>query len=38
MTLDVGEKWCINVSGDWIEEVAKGIGVEVGDWLTGGLD
>ncbi|OXV09816.1 hypothetical protein Egran_02421 [Elaphomyces granulatus] len=38
MTLDVGEKWCINVSGDWIEEVAKGIGVEVGEWLAGGLD
>jgi origin recognition complex subunit 5 len=38
MTLDVGEKWCVNVSGDWIEEAAKGIGVEVGEWLAGGLD
>jgi origin recognition complex subunit 5 len=38
MTPDVGEKWCINVSGDWIEEIAKGIGVDVGEWLAGGLD
>jgi len=38
MTPDVGEKWCINVSGDWIEEIAKSIGVEVGEWLSGGLD
>ncbi|RDW70769.1 origin of replication complex subunit 5 family protein [Aspergillus mulundensis] len=35
---DVGEKWCVNVSGDWIGEMAKGIGVEVGEWLAGGLD
>jgi origin recognition complex subunit 5 len=35
---DAGEKWCINVSGDWIGELAKGIGVEVGEWLAGGLD
>lgn len=38
MTADVGEKWCINVSGEWIEVLAKGIGVEVGEWLAGGLD
>ncbi|EED15138.1 origin recognition complex subunit Orc5, putative [Talaromyces stipitatus ATCC 10500] len=38
MTADVGEKWCINVSGDWVGELAKGIGVEVGEWLAGGLD
>jgi len=37
-TADAGEKWCINVSGDWIGELAKGIGVEVGEWLAGGLD
>ncbi|KKK24847.1 origin recognition complex subunit Orc5 [Aspergillus ochraceoroseus] len=37
-TADVGEKWCVNVSGDWIGEMAKGIGVEVGEWLAGGLD
>jgi origin recognition complex subunit 5 len=35
---DVGEKWCINVSGDWIRDMAKEIGVEVGEWLAGGLD
>lgn len=35
---DAGEKWCVNVSGDWVGELAKGIGVEVGDWLAGGLD
>lgn len=35
---DASEKWCINVSGDWIGELAKGIGVEVGEWLAGGLD
>jgi origin recognition complex subunit 5 len=35
---DAGEKWCVNVSGDWIGELAKGIGVEVGEWLAGGLD
>lgn len=33
-----GEKWCINVSGAWVEEIARGIGVEVGEWLAGGLD
>uniref|UniRef100_A0A093V5Q3 Origin recognition complex subunit 5 n=1 Tax=Talaromyces marneffei PM1 TaxID=1077442 RepID=A0A093V5Q3_TALMA len=38
MTADVGEKWSINVSGDWVGELAKGIGVEVGEWLAGGLD
>jgi origin recognition complex subunit 5 len=37
-TSDDGEKWCVNVSGDWIGEMAKGIGVEVGEWLAGGLD
>lgn len=37
-TADVGEKWCVNVSGDWVGEMAKGIGVEVGEWLAGGLD
>ncbi|KAJ5115277.1 hypothetical protein NUU61_001036 [Penicillium alfredii] len=35
---DAGDKWCVNVSGDWIGELAKGIGVEVGEWLAGGLD
>jgi origin recognition complex subunit 5 len=35
---DAGEKWCVNISGDWIGELAKGIGVEVGEWLAGGLD
>lgn len=35
---DAGEKWCVTVSGDWIGELAKGIGVEVGEWLAGGLD
>ncbi|CAG8325575.1 unnamed protein product [Penicillium salamii] len=35
---DVGDKWCVNVSGDWVGELAKGIGVEVGEWLAGGLD
>lgn len=35
---DTGEKWCVNVSGDWIGELAKGVGVEVGEWLAGGLD
>lgn len=38
MTADVGEKWCINVSGEWVEVLAKGVGVEVGEWLAGGLD
>lgn len=38
MTADAGEKWTINVSGDWVGELAKGIGVEVGEWLAGGLD
>lgn len=38
VTADAGEKWCVNVSREWIEEMAKGIGVEVGDWLAGGLD
>ena len=37
-TADAGEKWCVNVSGDWIGEMAKGVGVEVGEWLAGGLD
>ncbi|KAE8152451.1 hypothetical protein BDV25DRAFT_128008 [Aspergillus avenaceus] len=37
-TSDAGEKWSVNVSGDWIGELAKGIGVEVGEWLAGGLD
>ncbi|KAF9886653.1 hypothetical protein FE257_011293 [Aspergillus nanangensis] len=37
-TSDAGERWSVNVSGDWIGEVAKGIGVEVGEWLAGGLD
>ncbi|KAL4780839.1 hypothetical protein BJX76DRAFT_350662 [Aspergillus varians] len=37
-TADFGEKWCVNVSGDWIGEMAKEIGVEVGEWLAGGLD
>ncbi|KAL1968721.1 hypothetical protein VTN77DRAFT_1547 [Rasamsonia byssochlamydoides] len=35
---DAGEKWIVNVSGDWIDELARGIGVEVGEWLAGGLD
>lgn len=35
---DAGEKWCVNLSGEWIGELAKGIGVEVGEWLAGGLD
>ncbi|CAG8152365.1 unnamed protein product [Penicillium olsonii] len=35
---DAGDKWCVNVSGDWVGELAKGIGVEVGEWLAGGLD
>ncbi|THC93563.1 hypothetical protein EYZ11_006956 [Aspergillus tanneri] len=35
---DAGEKWCVNVAGDWIGELAKGVGVEVGEWLAGGLD
>lgn len=35
---DAGDKWCVNVSGDWIGEVAKEVGVEVGEWLAGGLD
>lgn len=37
-TSDTGEKWCVNVAGDWIGELAKGVGVEVGEWLAGGLD
>lgn len=37
-TSDAGDKWCVNVSGDWVGELAKGIGVEVGEWLAGGLD
>ncbi|RAH82547.1 hypothetical protein BO86DRAFT_337468 [Aspergillus japonicus CBS 114.51] len=37
-TSDTGEKWCVNVSGDWIGELAKTVGVEVGEWLAGGLD
>lgn len=37
-TPDTGEKWCVNVAGDWIGELAKGVGVEVGEWLAGGLD
>lgn len=37
-TADAGDKWCVNISGDWIGELAKGIGVEVGEWLAGGLD
>jgi origin recognition complex subunit 5 len=37
-TADAGEKWCVNISGDWIGDLAKGIGVEVGEWLAGGLD
>lgn len=37
-SVDAGEKWCVNVSGDWIGEMARGIGVEVGEWLAGGLD
>jgi origin recognition complex subunit 5 len=37
-TADAGDKWCVNVSGDWIGEVAKEVGVEVGEWLAGGLD
>ncbi|KAL4915774.1 hypothetical protein BDW62DRAFT_212470 [Aspergillus aurantiobrunneus] len=37
-TADFGEKWCVNVPGDWIGEMAKGVGVEVGEWLAGGLD
>lgn len=35
---DAGDKWCVNISGDWIGEMAKGVGVEVGEWLAGGLD
>lgn len=35
---DASDKWCVNISGDWIGEIAKGIGVEVGEWLAGGLD
>lgn len=35
---DTGEKWCVNITGDWIGELAKGVGVEVGEWLAGGLD
>ena len=37
-TVDLGEKWCVNVSGDWIGEMARRVGVEVGEWLAGGLD
>ncbi|KAH8691131.1 hypothetical protein BGW36DRAFT_400483 [Talaromyces proteolyticus] len=37
-TADAGEKWCVNISGDWIGDLAKGIGIEVGEWLAGGLD
>lgn len=37
-TADTGERWCVNVSGDWIGDLAKGVGVEVGEWLAGGLD
>ncbi|OQD97046.1 hypothetical protein PENSOL_c013G02218 [Penicillium solitum] len=37
-TADAGDKWCVNVSGEWVGELAKGIGVEVGEWLAGGLD
>lgn len=37
-TADAGDKWTVNVSGDWVGELAKGIGVEVGEWLAGGLD
>jgi origin recognition complex subunit 5 len=43
------EKWCLNASGgvesspgalegEWIIEMAKGIGVDVEEWLGGGLD
>lgn len=35
---DAGDKWCVNIPGDWIGEMAKGVGVEVGEWLAGGLD
>lgn len=37
-SVDVGERWCVNVSGGWVGELARGIGVEVGEWLAGGLD
>ncbi|KAJ5305962.1 hypothetical protein PENANT_c015G01305 [Penicillium antarcticum] len=37
-TADAGDKWTVNVSGEWVGELAKGIGVEVGEWLAGGLD
>src|SRR5438034_3049305 len=41
------EKWCLNISGvrssagpagEWIAEMARGVGVDVGEWLGGGLD
>ncbi|PGH18868.1 hypothetical protein AJ79_00284 [Helicocarpus griseus UAMH5409] len=45
---DGAEKWCLNASvavssssvgpSEWIAEMARGIGVEVGEYLAGGLD
>ncbi|OJD13245.1 hypothetical protein AJ78_06283 [Emergomyces pasteurianus Ep9510] len=45
---DSAEKWCLNASvavssdstgpSEWIAEMARGIGVEVGEYLAGGLD
>ncbi|OAX78962.1 hypothetical protein ACJ72_06725 [Emergomyces africanus] len=45
---DGTEKWCLNASvavssnstgpSEWIAEMARGIGVEVGEYLAGGLD
>ena len=37
-TADIGEKWCVNVSGEWVGEMAKSVGIEIGEWLAGGLD
>ncbi|EEH43450.2 uncharacterized protein PADG_08375 [Paracoccidioides brasiliensis Pb18] len=46
--VDGTEKWCLNASvavsssfagpSEWIAEMARGIGVEVGEYLAGGLD
>ncbi|PGH31472.1 origin recognition complex subunit 5 [[Emmonsia] crescens] len=45
---DGAEKWCLNASvavsssstgpSEWIAEMARGIGIEVGEYLAGGLD
>jgi origin recognition complex subunit 5 len=36
--LDAGSKWRVNFGWEWVRTLGRGVGIEVGEYLVGGVD